>query len=593
MPASAPAPSIWQRALNLYTRDIWRNQYLDDRSLRGRFYALLRIVSITITGINETKSASRAASLSFSTLLGLGPLMAIAVLVAGFVLDRQEPNLAVNTINRLIKFVAPQVTQYEQLENQNAAASQPATPSNDFVTAAKPVLQPTLNSSVSTSPNPSVSPFSNPFPPPESVKPTSQSSIDNADGLFLAPPGTAINLPAPPAPYRQPTSQSMIDAPPTDQTASQSANPATAPPPANPELVELIDGFIAGSKSSTAGIVGVLTLIVIVLQLFTSVENAFNEIWGVRQGRTWVMRIVFYWTVLTLGAVLFFALVTSLSAGAYLNVVKENLPFGLGATLVDFLRWLLPSLSAFLLMAVLALFYKYIPNTRVLWRSAAAGAVLVGLLVVANNYLAFLYLSKVVQQRSLFGSLGILPILMFGLYIFWFFLLLGGQVSYAIQNVHFRNSQAAWNTLAESMRERLSLTVLLRIGRRFRDCHPPCTASELGAEIGVPTQILNECLNRLVTMRLLSAVPPGAHETANDLRFQPARPLNHTTLADFKRLDDDHGGDPTGPTLTDFDPIVLAYDDEINRLQNSPFFQKSLDDLITAFPMPAFKKAAP
>lgn len=591
MPASAPAPSFWQRALKLYTRDIWRNQYLDDRSLRGRGYALLRIVSITITGINETKSASRAASLSFSTLLGLGPLMAIAVLVAGFVLDRQEPNLAVNTINRVIKFVAPQVTQYEQLENQKAAASQPAPPSTDIVTAEKLVLQPTLNPSVSTSP--SVSPLSNPSPPPQPVKPTSQSLIDNTAGSSLAPSGTAINLPAPPAPSPKTTSQSMIDAPPADKTAPHSADPATTLPPANPELVELIDGFIAGSKSSTAGIVGVLTLIVIVLQLFTSVENAFNEIWGVRQGRTWVMRIVFYWTVLTLGAVLFFALVTGLSAGAYLNVVKENLPFGLGATLVDFLRWLLPSVSALLLMAVLALFYKYIPNTRVLWRSAAAGAVLVGLLVVANNYLAFLYLSKVVQQRSLFGSLGILPILMFGLYIFWFFLLLGGQVSYAIQNVHFRNSQAAWNTLAESMRERLSLTVLLRIGRRFRDCHPPCTASELGAELGVPTQILNECLNRLVTMRLLSSVPPGAHEAANDFRFQPARPLNHTTLADFKRLDDDHGGDPTSPTLTDFDPIVLAYDDEINRIQNSPFFQKSLDDLITEFPMPSLKKAAP
>ncbi|MEY4487510.1 MAG: hypothetical protein RIQ79_18, partial [Verrucomicrobiota bacterium] len=212
-------------------------------------------------------------------------------------------------------------------------------------------------------------------------------------------------------------------------------------------------------------------------------------------------------------------------------------------------------------------------------------------LVVANNYLAFVYLSKVVQQRSLFGSLGILPILMFGLYIFWFFLLLGGQVSYAIQNVHFRNSQAAWNTLAESMRERLSLTVLLRIGRRFRECKPPCTASELGAELGVPTQILNECLNRLVTMRLLSPVPPGAHETSNDFRFQPARPLNHTTLADFKRLDDDHGGDPTGPTLTDIDPIVLAYDDQLDAIQTSDFFKKNLDDLITSYPMPSASRS--
>jgi membrane protein len=297
------------------------------------------------------------------------------------------------------------------------------------------------------------------------------------------------------------------------------------------------------------------------------------------------MRIVFYWTVLTLGAVLFFAVVTTLSAGAYFNLVERSLPFGLGPAVVSFLRWLLPSLSVVLLMLVLALFYKFIPNTRVFWRSAFAGAVLVGLLVVLNNYLAFLYLSKVVQQRSLFGSLGILPILMFGLYIFWFFLLLGGQVSYAIQNVHFRNSQAAWNTLAESMRERLSLTVLLRIGRRFRECLPPAKASELGAELGVPTQILNECLNRLVHMRLLTPVPAQEGDQENDLRYQPARPLNRTTLADFKRMDDDHGGDPTGPTLTDFDPIVLAYDEQLTGFESGVFFQRNLDELIEAYPM--------
>lgn len=523
-----PGLQLWQRAVRTYTRDIWRNEYLEGRGPRARLYACLRVVSITLTGIAETKTPSRAAALSFSTLLGLGPLMAIAVLVAGFVLDRQDPDLAVNTLNRLIKFVAPQVTQYERLEAEKYAAR--ATPPDAVAT------------------DPAAAPS------PQAPR---KSDIVSAANLNLPPPAQPS---APPGEDGQP-----------------------AP---NPELVSLIDGFIAGSRSSTAGIVGLVTLIFIVLQLFTSVENAFNEIWGVRQGRSWLMRIVYYWTVLTLGAVLFFAVVTTLSAGAYFNLVERSLPFGLGPAVVDFLQWLLPSLSILLLMVVLALFYKFIPNTRVLWRSAFAGAILVGLLVVLNNYLAFLYLSKVVQQRSLFGSLGILPILMFGLYIFWFFLLLGGQVSYAIQNVHFRNSQAAWNTLAESMRERLSLTVLLRIGRRFRDCLPPAKASELGAELGVPTQILNECLNRLVQMRLLTPVPPEKGDQENDLRFQPARPLNRTTLADFKRMDDEHGGDPAGPTLTDFDPIVLAYDDELGGFQKGAFFQRTLDELIDAHPMP-------
>ena len=542
MPFSGP--QLWQRVVYIYTRDIWRNEYLDGRGLRGKVYSFLRVISITFTGVVETKSASRAAALSFSTLLGLGPLMAIAVLVAGFVLDRQDPDLAVNTLNRLIKFVAPQVTQYERLEaeKKNVRPAPPAEPGSARPDTTGPQSSPAPKSDVVSAANLHLS-------PPEA-----------APGDAAAPPSVA----------------------PPDAAAPQES-------PANPELVGLIDGFIAGSRSSTAGIVGVVTLIFIVLQLFTSVENAFNEIWGVRQGRSWVMRVVFYWTVLTLGAVLFFAVVTTLSASAYLNLVERSLPFGLGPAIVNFLRWLLPSLSIVLLMVVLAIFYKFIPNTRVLWRSAAAGAVLVGLLVAANNYLAFLYLSKVVQQRSLFGSLGILPILMFGLYIFWFFLLLGGQVSYAIQNVHFRNSQAAWNTLAESMRERLSLTVLLRIGRRFRECRPPAKASELGAKLGVPTQILNECLNRLVHMRLLTPVPAEKGDQENDLRFQPARPLNRTTLADFKRMDDEHGGDPSGPTLTDFDPIVLAYDDQLNGFQSGAFFQRNLDELIDAYPMPPRK----
>ena len=37
------------------------------------------------------------------------------------------------------------------------------------------------------------------------------------------------------------------------------------------------------------------------------------------------------------------------------------------------------------------------------------------------------------MQKSLYGSLGLMPILIFGMFIFWFFVLVGGQISYAVQ----------------------------------------------------------------------------------------------------------------------------------------------------------------
>jgi membrane protein len=225
-----------------------------------------------------------------------------------------------------------------------------------------------------------------------------------------------------------------------------------------------------------------------------------------------------------------------------------------------------------------------IPNTRVYWRAALVGALVVAALLMLNNFLAFLYLRRVIMEESLYGSLGILPVLMVGLYIFWLYVLIGGQISYAVQNVHFRNSQAAWSSLSESMRERLLLLVLLTICRRFQECLPPVAASHLGGMVKVPTQILNECLNRLVDLKLISPLPAQADDDAADLLYQPARPLSRITLQEFKRLDENYGDDPVGNSLEHIDPVLFQYNRAIERGIEQEFFKKNLEQLFAEHP---------
>jgi membrane protein len=522
------SPNRWKRFGNLYQKEIWQPAYLKDSSPRGYLYAALRVFSIVLTVFKETKAASRAAALSFSSLLGLGPMVAIAVLVAGFVIDQNDPNLAVNTLNKLITYVAPQIVQYQKLSADGKAPPAPQA-HNDIVTAA------TMNM-------------------PAAARPA------------VEPP--APTAPAPGAPAKPNT------------PVVQGAAPNQVP--VNAELVNYLNGFISGSRSSTAGVVGALTLILIVLQLFTSIENSFNEIWGVRRGRTWLMRIVFYWTVLTLGSMLFFAALTMISASAYMNVFEQKMPFG--SELVAVLQWMLPSFSVMLLIVILTLFYRCIPNTHVHWRSALVGAVVVAALIVLNNFLAFIYFRRVLLTKSLYGSLGILPILMLGLFIFWLFVLIGGQISYAVQNVHYRNSQAAWGSLTESARERLSLVVLLTICRRFQACLPAITASNLGSLIKVPTQVLNECLNRLVDLKLITPLPPAPGADATDYFYQPARPLNRITLFEFKRLFENYGDDPAGDTIEQLDPLVKLYRERLDARTGNDFFTKTVDQLFGEMP---------
>jgi membrane protein len=348
--------------------------------------------------------------------------------------------------------------------------------------------------------------------------------------------------------------------------------------PVNPELVEMINGFIKGARSGTAGFVGAVLLVVIVLFLFKSIEDAFNEIWGVRRGRALVMRVAFYWTVLTLGGVIFFAAAALLGAGAFATVFVGKLPFG--SEIFRLFRWSLPSISFVVLVGVLAVFYRAIPNTKVRWTAALSGALAVAVLLTANNFLQFLYLERVLLTRSLFGSLGIIPVLMFGLWVFWIIVLIGGQISYAVQNIHVRNSRLAWGGLSSADRERLSLGVLMAICRRFHAALPAISGSELAAAVRLPTQVVNECLNRIIASGFVMAVPPPPGSGSTDVHYQPTRPLNRVTLFEFKTAAEGLGAaQSAGPLGTD-DPLVGEFEAAIGRVGTEGYFRKSVDELL-------------
>jgi membrane protein len=434
--------------------------------------------------------APRAAALSYSSLLGLGPLIAIVVLISGFALGNRDPALVANGVNNVISFIAPQVVQYQRAVSDEEAHGHVPT---------------------------------------------------------------------------------EIRAAPTTGTGEVHA-------PADPELVKIINEFITHSHSGAAGVVGVVALLVIVILLFTSVEKTFNDIWGVRRGRNWLTRIVYYWAVITVGAALFFASLTLFSAGTFIKVYTEKLP--LQRELAPLYTVLLRSTSAFLLIVILTLFYRLIPNTRVKWTAALIGAIIVTFLLFLNNYLAFLYFRNVVSTNRLYGSVGILPILMLGLYVFWLFVLVGGQITYAVQNVHYRSSQTAWHNLNHATRESMSLLVLLLVARRFKVCAPPYSVAALSQLMRVPSQILNESLNRLCDLKLIIELPPADGTDPSDHRYQPARPLDSISLMDFRNLFENYGESPSGGLLDNVDPVLALYHERLTGCLPQALGEKTLDQLI-------------
>ncbi len=176
----------------------------------------------------------------------------------------------------------------------------------------------------------------------------------------------------------------------------------------------------------------------------------------------------------------------------------------------------------------------------------------------------------------------ILPIFLFGLWLFWVILLLGGQLSFAIQNVNNLTNQRAWENVSLRTRETLSLVALLMVARRFDKCEKPYSADDLADKIRVPANILNECLSQLVDIGYLSPVENDSDTHAESSRYLPARPLEHITLASFKESLETRGNNEGMGLIKYSDPVLNQYEERLLDYKSNDAGKKSLKELFTS-----------
>lgn len=349
-------------------------------------------------------------------------------------------------------------------------------------------------------------------------------------------------------------------------------------------VVEKIKSYINTINSGTLGLTAGLALIFIAISVLSSVENTFNDIWGVTQGRTWSARIVQYWAAITL-APIFIVTAVALTTGAQMvsaskedpaareklvgtnrvvtvtnlvaqtntamlaeghtNVVtvtpevkaqaqRPNLiQRGIGAVVgAPILGPVIEKFGAFVLPFViltifLGLFYRLMPATRVRWDAAFVGGLVGGSLLQLNNLFNVIYISKVVTYSKVYGSLGAVPIFLVGLYFSWMIILLGAQVAYAFQNRQAYVQEKQAESINQRGREFVALRIMTYIAQTFYLGQKPPSRHDVCAALGVPTQLAFQVICALVSAGLLVEVlgeEPG---------YSPGRPLDKTTIEDI------------------------------------------------------------
>jgi membrane protein len=282
---------------------------------------------------------------------------------------------------------------------------------------------------------------------------------------------------------------------------------------AQKEAAQYIHKFIQNTRSRTLGVIGMLLLVYVAIQMLANIEDTFNDIWGVTRGRNWLLRVVLYWTTITLGPLAIVAAL-GLTGSSHLQTTRNlvaQTPF-IGGLIFQ----LLPLVVLWL---TFTLVYQVVPNTHVRFGAAFVGGVVGGSLWYLNNIFGFLYVSRVVSNSKIYGSLGLVPIFMIGLYFSWLILLFGAQVAYAFQNRKAYLQDKLAENVNQRGREFVALRLITCVGQRFQRGLPPVTIQEISAELGIPTRLAQQVLQPLLTARLVTEI------AGTELAYAPARPL--------------------------------------------------------------------
>jgi membrane protein len=279
------------------------------------------------------------------------------------------------------------------------------------------------------------------------------------------------------------------------------------------EAARSIRDFIQKTRSGTLGVAGTVLLIFVVFALLGRIEETMNDVWGVTRSRNWLTRIEHYWFAVGLVPTLLIAGLILASGPRFAGVrhFVESMPLASGVVF-DFLPLVL-------LWLAFAAFYKIMPNTRVCYNAALVGGVVGGSLWYLNSVFGFLYVSRVVSNSRIYGSLGLVPVFMIGLYFSWLILLFGAQVAYAFQNRQVYLQDKLAENVNQRGREFIALRLMMFIGQQFQRGEPPATLQEISAGLGIPSRLAQQILQTLLAARLVTEA--GGAEAA----YVPARPL--------------------------------------------------------------------
>jgi membrane protein len=214
-----------------------------------------------------------------------------------------------------------------------------------------------------------------------------------------------------------------------------------------PDGAAMVQEIVAASAKPrtgrTAAAIGAVTLLVGATGALMQLQDTLNTVWEVipKPGfflkRLLWKRLLCFILILGVGGVFLLSLAASAGIALLQRVLEARLEVGL-ATLVGGAD---VTLSFLLMMVLIAMIYRILPDVRLSWRDVAWGSVLTAVLFSIGKYAIGFYLQRT-GVTSTFGAAGSLVLILIWAYYSALIFLLGAEFT-RVHSRRYREGRAA------------------------------------------------------------------------------------------------------------------------------------------------------
>lgn len=269
-------------------------------------------------------------------------------------------------------------------------------------------------------------------------------------------------------------------------------------------------GLIAGA--------GLVVLFWAVIKVLSHIEYSFNDIWGVKEPRSFGRKCADYLSLMLICPVIIIVsggVNVFLSTQFSLIMDKFDLLGNFRGVLLFFLR-LLPYTMMWGLFTFL---YFFLPNTRVSISAALLGGIVAGTIFQLVQWVYITFQVGVAKYNAIYGSFAALPLFLAWMQISWLILLYGAELAFAHQYEETYEFEPDATKASHRLRMLLSLMIMHHLVQKFRRGEKAPAAREISHELELPIRFVNDLLFTLTKSRLAVMVEMGG---GGDHGYQPA-----------------------------------------------------------------------